>query len=431
MPPIDFMFGPRPHFGGQVIQQNITIKQPSGFLGFMTGLFGGLRGFMPGMMYPTMPYYPTYTTPSLFMNPMMHYPMMQYPMLPPQMSPYAYMNQQQVQQPFLMDGDNSTPSTQMKNLETFFKDKGYVICPEADGNYTVADKNGKLLASGTYEEVRDKLFEINEEESIDETDDDTDVSDADDLYDDDGDDDISTPRKQGVPSGWYKSSADTYKHLKNIDVSYVSKAAKKEGQSDARYVVSHCLLPSKFHGCLNMKQINALANELVAYNKECFNNDGSFKEGFSTDKMVIPNSKWIAKNIIGNEAVTGGQRLQAVKTHVTKNGNIQYNANLMAQNNYRETFAKDVYYNNKTKTHIFYFSEAKKVVSLPEVRSIDANGNWRGKDGKVHTRAELETLAEERLEQTASSSSGRSNNSVPDNNGSSDTTNLFVEDDEV
>ena len=167
MPPI-FM-GPIPP-GPRVINQTVTIKQSGGgFAQFLMGLFGGLRGgAMPGMMYPTVttPYFPAYTTPSLFMqSPMMP---MQYPMMPQmsypmmnQMSPYAYLNQQQIPQ---LPGENSEPkSLEMQNLEDFFQGKDYVIRQESGDNFTVADKDGELLARGTYEEVRDKLFEINKD----------------------------------------------------------------------------------------------------------------------------------------------------------------------------------------------------------------------------------------------------------------------------
>ena len=264
-------------------------------------------------------------------------------------------------------------------------------------------------------------------------------------------------------SGWYKSTNDKYKHLKNIDVAAVNKAANKEGQSAARYIVSHFLLASKYNGCLNMKQINDLANEFVAFNKECFNKDGSFKEGFSTDNMVIPDSKWIARNILGNEAVTPGQRLKDVKDYVTGVGNWQYFANVMAQNNRRETLCKNVYYNDKTKEHFYLFDESDRddngkiikikyrVVKLPEIVAIDSKGRWKNKDGtgdivlkrrvlqngkyveikeRWNSRTRLEALAEERLEETASSSSSHGNSSVPDNDGMSDNTNLFEEDED-
>ena len=433
MPPI-FM-GPIPP-GPRVINQTVTIKQSGGgFAQFLMGLFGGLRGgAMPGMMYPTVatPYFPAYTAPSLFMqNPMMP---MQYPMMPQmpypmmnQMSPYAYLNQQQVPQ---LPGTNSEPkSLEMQNLEDFFGDKGYMIRQESGNKFTVVNKDGDLLARGTYEEVRDRLFEINKEaieesEEIDEAEGDEDI-------DDEGDDDEAiSPRTQKIPSGWHNASADNYKYLKSVDVNAVNKEAKREGQSAARFVVSHLYLPSRLQGCLSMKQINALTQEMISYNKDCFNEDGSFKEGFSSENLALPSTKWVMKYIVGREDMTAGGLQHAVKTHKTKNGNLQYNANLMAQNNYRETYAKDVYYNNKTKTHIFYFSEIKRVVSLPEVKVIDSKGNWKDKDGNVHTRAELETLAEERLEETASSSNNHNDDTVPDDNGSSDNTNLFVEEDE-
>ena len=469
MPPIDFMFGPRPRYG-QVIQQNITIRQPGGFLGFMTGLFGGLRGFMPGM-YPMGGYCAPYGCGSIFpyggyskeqiqFNYYAQQMLMeqQFAQMKQMQNQYAYLNQMQ-QQPFLMDGDRSKSSAEMQNLDTFFKAKGYVICPEADGKYTVADKNGNLLASGTYAEVRDKLFEINkaEAEKIEDKNDidDVDSEELDGLDDDEEDDDeVSAPRKQGVPSGWYKSSNDGYKYLKNVDVAAVNKDAKKEGQSAARFIVSHLLLPTRYNGCLNMKQINTLTNTLVACNTECFNKDGSFKEGFSSDKMVIPDSKWIAKNIFKDESMTPSKRLGLVREYMSntnpylkteeekiKYGNRQYQANLMAQKNCRETCAKDIYYNEKTKTHEYMFyskdentkKETIKIVSLSEVKLIVFNKDrthliWQDKDNKWHTGensiSEIIKLAEERLERTASPSSTHSS-SVPDDDGMSDNTVVF------
>lgn len=428
MPPIFMGPGPR---GPQVINQSVTIKQSGGgFAQFLMGLFGGLRGgAMPGMMYPmaTTPYFPAYTTPSLFMqNPMMpmQYPMMpqmQYPMMN-QMSPYAYLNQQQIPQ---LPGQNSEPkSMEMENLEAFFQDKGYIIRQESGDNFTVADKDGNLLARGSYEEVRDKLFEITKD-SIEEAEDLEDSEGIDDENEED--DDVITERTQKIPSDWHRASADSYKYLKSVDVNSVNREAEKEGQSDARYIISHLYLPTRLHGCLSMKQINELTKEMIAYNKDCFNEDGSFKEGFSTENLAFPNTKWVMKYIVGREDMTPAELQKAVKTHLTKNGNMQYHANLMAQNNYRETFAKDVFYNNKLKTHLYYFKELGKVVSLPEVKVIDTNGKWKGTDGKVHSREELEQLAQERLEETASSSNNHSNREIPDDDGYSDTTDVFIE----
>lgn len=485
MPPIDFMFGPRPRYG-QVIQQNITIRQPGGFLGFMTGLLGGLRGFMPGM-YPMggifgggmpgmmggcyTPFgcgsifpYGGYSKEQIQFNYYTQQMLMQqqFAQVNQMQNQYAYLNQMQQQN--MLQGSANASSTEMQNLETFFKDKGYVICPESDGKYTVADKDGNLLATGTYKEVRDKLFEINKEK-IDDADETSEIEDLDDadeaVGDDDDDEEISAPRTQGVPLNWYKSTADGYKYLKKVDVAAVNTEAKKEGQSAARFIISHLLLGTRYRGCLNMNQINDLTNKFVANNKECFNSDGSFKEGFSNDKMVVPDTNWIAKNILHNENMTPSKRFEMVKKYMSnsnpylatteekvKYGNRQYQANLMAQNNCRETCAKDVYYNEKTKTHQYMFysydkdtkKETIKIVSLPEVKMIvfndkkDKNASrthliWQDKDNKWHTGensiSEIIKLAEEKLEETASSPSSSHNNTVADDDGMSDNTHNF------
>ena len=450
MPPIDFMFGPR-FRGGQVIQQNITIKQPGGFLGFMSGLFGGLTGYMPGM-YPTMPYYSPYSFGSIFPTGCYSREQLQlqyytqqmmlrqqpYMMMPQaQMSPYAYLNQQPQQQ--LLDGDKANnSSTEMKNLETFFKGKDYIICQEADGKYTVADKDGKFLASGTYAEVRDKLFEVAKAEASEEVDE---SSDADSVDGDDSEADLREEieeteseeggtRSQGVAAGWYKATADKSRAIKNIDVNTVLSASKKEGQSPARFIVGHNILTSKYYGALTKNQIDTLTYALIINNRDCFNDDGTFKEGFSVEKLAIPDSRWIAANVIGNEKMTPAAAQKYAKTHVTKNGNVLYDANLMSQMNYRETYAKGVYYNDKTKTHVYRFAQFKTFVEMPEVKAIDAKGNWIDKSGKHHTKAELDRLAEERLEKRATSQGADSGSSVSDGSGRVDQTNLFEDDEE-
>jgi hypothetical protein len=428
--------------GPRVIQQNITSKQPGGFGGFMMGLFGGYSGCYPMPTYGGfIPF--TNAVPYRDQAQFMFYAQQmqiqnQFAMMNQAQSQYAYLNQmqqmpmlQQAQQQLLPgSSDADTSSTEMKNLETFFKDKGYIICPEADGKFTVADKDGNLLASGTYAEVRDKLFEINKAEA-EEAEEESDVDDADDADDADDDDaEVSSTRTQKMPSNWYTATADGNKNVKNIDTNKVIAGAKKEGQSAARYIVGHNILGSKYYGGLSAKQINALTSEFIHYNQDCFNKDGSLKEGFDVSKLAVPTSSWIAKYIIGNEAMTPNAAVRAAKTHVTKNGNIQYHANIMAQYNFRETLCKDVFYNDKTKVHMFFFADSMKMVPLTGVKQVNANGNWIDSNGKTHSKDELIALAEKKLEDMDAGQHHDNNGEVPDNDGRTDTTHLWNADEE-
>ena len=70
------------------------------------------------------------------------------------------------------------------------------------------------------------------------------------------------------------------------------------------------------------------------------------------------------------------------------------------------------------------------VMALAGATTVNAKGNWIDKSGKHHTKAELDRLAEERLEKRATSQGADSGSSVGDGSGRVDQTNLFEDDEE-
>lgn len=340
---------------------------------------------------------------------------------------YAYLNQNQSQL--------ATAPKELENLNTIISTmangKDYTILPAPNNpnKYTVISKDGYLIASGDYAEVRDKLLEINknteveEEDDVDEVDDEDDIDEAD---DDEDDDDDGAVRTQKVPSQWYNISADKNDNVKALNANKIEEISNKLGSSAARAITAQIVGLKGMAGCLNMKQLNDLTKEIIYYNQECLNEDGSLKGDFSADMLAIPNADWIRKYIIGGELgqMRNSEIINATKKHATQVGNSQYDANYMAWVNYRETDCKDVYYNNQKKTHAYYFSHDKKYVTLPEVKFVDKNGNWIDKSGKKHTKAELIELAEHQLE-------GRVHTDPEQNDsGKVDTTTVFEDPDE-
>ena len=140
-----------PRGGNVSITENINIKNgPSGFWGFMTGLsqglFGGGMGYGMGM------------GGSIFGCPSM--PMLGMPMLG--MGSYPMLNGAVTSQ-----GTGDQKNQDLDNLNAFFGGKGYVIRQEKDGTYTAA-KDGKIVASGKYDDVKAKLSELADETTTDE-----------------------------------------------------------------------------------------------------------------------------------------------------------------------------------------------------------------------------------------------------------------------
>ena len=157
--------------------------------------------------------------------------------------------------------------------------------------------------------------------------------------------------------------------------------------------------------------------------------------------------------IVGAEGMSASELQNLTKTSMSNSnpyfsgkkavdGNMQYHTNLMAQKNYSETSLKDVYYNEKTRTLVYYYKESDKTVTLPGIGvevhrfkiKVPAN-NEQGYEIKIvkgykvlADREKIEALAEQRQEETGSTSN---NDSVPDNDGSSDTTRLFEVDDDI
>ncbi len=434
MPPIHFIFGHRPH-RPQIINQQITIQQPYSGM----GLFGGygccepyagynndVRSFMISaqqLQLAQMQEYQRYS--------MLAYPMQQQNI----MNQYAYLNQMQAQLPVQSQSSeqNSPEQGLQAIINTMDNNKNYTLLsnPEKAGEFIVYDKDANLIASGDFATVRDKLLEYSKEHRVDESSErieNEDVDNDDDNNNNDGDGN-NTVRSQKIPSQWYKAGADKNDKIKGLNIETLSQNADKLGISEARMLAREVIISKGLTGCLSMKQIRDLTKELISYNEESFNEDGSFKEDFSLDNLAIPNVNWIKKNIIGGQLgeLKVSEILDIVKTHTSTKGtgNSQYDVNKMALSNFRETDCKNVYYNDQTKTHAFYFSNEKKYITIPEVKQIFADGRWIDHSGKKHSKAELIELAERKFE----GNNGQSN-STPDNSGRVDSTIPFQDDDE-
>ena len=144
-----------PRGGNVSITENINIQNgPSGFWGFMTGLsqglFGGGMGYGMGMGGSI---FGCQSMPMMGMG-------MQMPMLG--MGSYPMLNGATTSQG---TGDQKNPD--LDNLNAFFGGKGYVIRQEKDGTYTAA-KDGKIVASGKYDDVKAKLSELADGTTADE-----------------------------------------------------------------------------------------------------------------------------------------------------------------------------------------------------------------------------------------------------------------------
>ena len=114
--------------------ENVNIQNgPSGFWGFLTGL---TQGFFGGGMF------------GMGMGGGI----------------FGLLNSRQAAVP-QGTGDQKNPD--LDNLNAFFGGKGYVIRQEKDGTYTAA-KDGKIVASGKYDDVKAKLSELADGTTADE-----------------------------------------------------------------------------------------------------------------------------------------------------------------------------------------------------------------------------------------------------------------------
>ena len=120
--------------GNYSYTENVNIQNgPSGFWGFMTGLTQGLFGggmFGMGMGGGI----------------------------------FGLLNSRQAT---VSQGTGDQKNQDLDNLNAFFGGKGYVIRQEKDGTYTAA-KDGKIVASGKYDDVKAKLSELADETTTDE-----------------------------------------------------------------------------------------------------------------------------------------------------------------------------------------------------------------------------------------------------------------------
>ena len=198
-----------------------------------------------------------------------------------------------------------------------------------------------------------------------------------------------------------------------------------------------------------MKQLNDLTEDFIKFNKDCFNADGSFKEGFSNEKLALPDTNWVMKTIVGREGISPKELQNITANNFSssnpyfykkeKEGNRQYHVNMMAQANYSETSVKGLYYNEKTKKCVYLYdgidsNDKKKyrVVSLPgikvtptKVKVPDDSGYKIVRGFRVDTASdEIARIAEQQSERSDSSSRTQGRTSS-DNSGRVDSTDVF------
>ncbi len=153
----------RPWMGGPqrtVVQNNYIFRNNpqchhTGNGSFWGGFLGGLLGgglFSQGGLFPQCGIFGYGFGTPMFGGSMYN----AIPSMQNYMSPYAYLNSQQLP---------ASPSNPMENLKQIAKSYKYEIIQNPDGTFTAYNKN-KDAITGTYEEVRDKLIEAETEPVI-------------------------------------------------------------------------------------------------------------------------------------------------------------------------------------------------------------------------------------------------------------------------
>lgn len=386
--------GGRPiQFGGGSFTKttNVTINNgPTGFWGFMSGLFGGLfgGGFLGNLFGGNM----------FGMGMGMGMPMMG------GYSPFGMINQAQMQpQQQQKTGDR------LADLQKMFPD--WVITSDGNGHYDAVNKDQTVHEEGNFDEMCNKLINRKKEESQGPKEENTPGA-AEEGNTPSNTPVANTPSNTPVgntpsqsgsgntrvyakassrdvsPAGWYRAQTNANsKEYSATNLGQIEKESATKGQSNAQTVVTQHILKSKLNGALNGAQISKLTQEVIKKNPSVFNSDGSFKKAsngtVAMNKLDIPTVEWIKTNILGE---TDGNR-SSMKGPNSATGRAKtagtYGDNRAAQEGYRRTWGKGIYYNDKTKTH-YKLQNDGSFKALPDVKQINKDGSWYDKQGKLH-----------------------------------------------
>ncbi len=375
---------------------NITIKNgPSGFWGFMSGLFGGLfGGGMSGM----------------FGN--------SFGMNMGGFSPFGALNTAMAQ-----PTGQAKSGDRLADLQKMYPD--WNITSDGNGKYDAVNKDQTVHHSGNFDEMCEKLLKEKQgttdspkdKTETDNTTKDTPSTDKDNNSVKDSDDGNGaggkvsnnngnrTTTPQGLrhsssssgakksassgksPDGWYRSQKDNDTHLRGIDPKNVEKAAAQKGHSAVREIVTQQLLNSKIKNGLTSAQMNELTEIVRKKNPSVFNEDGSFKKdskgAVALNKLDIPTQAWINKNILHKAENYNSANKTAAKTTVKGKytTHTQSELNEAARFNGRATYQKGIYYNESKKEHFKVVNG--KYQTLPNVKQVNGD-SWIDKAGRTH-----------------------------------------------
>lgn len=390
--------GPRgPIFGNHSYTEttNITIKNgPSGFWGFMSGLFGGLfGGGMSGMFGGG------------------------FGMNMGGFSPFGAINTAMAQ-----PTGQAKSGDRLADLQKMYPD--WNITSDGNGKYDAVNKDQTVHHSGNFDEMCNKLLKekqgttdpkpkteggdpdttkVNDDGKSRKTINDDDGNGAGKTVNNDGNgsqgvathhSSRSTGSKKSTgtgssksPEDWYRAQKDNDTHLRGIDPKNVEKSAAQKGHSAVREIVTQQLLNSKIKNGLTAAQMNELTEIVRKKNPSVFNEDGSFKKdskgAVALNKLDIPSQAWINKNILHKAENYNSANKTAAKTPL-KGGkyttHTQAEVNEAARFNGRVTYQKGIYYNETKKEHFKVVNG--KYQSLPNVKQVNAN-SWINKAGKT------------------------------------------------
>ena len=348
---------------------NVTINNgPTGFWGFMSGLFGGLfGGGMMGGLFNNIGGY----------------------------SPFGMINAQQAQ-PQQPQGNN-----ELANLEKMYSK--YKVLPNGNGTYTITKGEGDNVKTGTYDELIKGLDQS--EKKVDnengKVDDDKTKVDDDTTGGKKVDDDtaggktkvddgttgggkagevqgsgsgVKSSGGSGIKKGWYRAANDN---------SATIQASKGKNASQ----LTANLLGTKLMGALTPAQQKTLTQEIIKQNPSVFDKDGNPKPGADYSKLDVPKMEWIKTEILketaenrSSERGPNSARGRAMKQTSTV-GNNQYYTNFFAQKGYRETDCKGIYF--KDGKH--YRLEGNKLYEIKQdVKQVLKDGRWYDSKGKLH-----------------------------------------------
>lgn len=364
---------------------NITINNgPTGFWGFMSGLFGGLFGGGMGMGMGGGLFGGLFNNlfGGLFGGGMGNF------------NPFGMINAQQAQ-PQQLPGNQD----KLANLKTLYPNHNIV----SDGNdkYSATDKEGHLIGKGlSYEDMCEALAKTK-------TDDKPKVDDDKAKVDDDTtggkkvDDDtaggktkvddsttgggkaggvqgsgsgVKSSGGSGIKKGWYRAANDN---------SATIQASKGKNASQ----LTANLLGTKLMGALTPAQQKTLTQEIIKQNPSVFDKDGNPKPGADYSKLDVPTMEWIKTEILKETAENrssdrgpNSARGRAMK-QTSAVGNNQYYTNAFAQKGYRETDCKGIYF--KDGKH--YRLEGNKLYEIKQdVKQVLKDGRWYDSKGKLH-----------------------------------------------